>query len=355
MFNSTAFQLILKPLFLSFALAFLATPLVIKLYRSLGWVEDPQKTQRRKDTHTRPVPRGGGLPILFSFAIISLVLLPLNQALAGLLLGSLLIVAMGTLDDHWDLNPYLRLGGCFVAAGLVVFSGNRIEFLTNPFNGLFYLPFWVSISFSLLWIVFLINALNWVKGFDGQQPGIVVIACLTIALLAWRFLPDGQIVPVVILSAIVAGAYLGFLPFNFYPQKIMPGFGAGALAGFLLASLSILSTTKLGTALVVLGLPIMDAFLVILRRVLSGKSPLWGDREHLHHHILDKWKWSKPKTAFFYWGVTALLGLLALSLNSQEKFYTIIMVALVVGLLFLWFRYFSTWFGQSDPGKPLKT
>jgi len=354
MFSSDTFQLILKPLLLSFALAFLATPLVIKFYHSRNWVEDPKKTRRQKDTHTYPVPRGGGLPILLSFVLISLVLLPLNQTLIGLLLGSSLIVVMGTLDDRLNLNPYLRLGGCFIAAGLVVFSGNQIEFLTNPLNGLFYLPFWASILLSLLWIVFLINALNWVKGFDGQQPGIVIIACLTIALLSWRFLPDEQIIPVIILSAIVAGAYLGFLPFNFYPQKIMPGFGAGALAGFLLASLSILSTTKLGTALVVLGLPIMDAFLVILRRILSGRSPFWGDRGHLHHQILDKWGWSKPKTAFFYWGVTALLGLLALSLNSQEKLYIIIMVALMVGLLFLWFKYFSTWFGQADPDKPSK-
>jgi len=355
MFDAAVFQLILRPLGLSFILAFLATLMAIKLYRSWGWTEDPRKTRRRKDTHTYPVPRGGGLPILLSFALVSLILLPLSPTLIGLLLGSLLIVVMGTLDDRLDLNPYLRLGGCFVAAGLIVFNGNQIEFLTNPFNGLLYLPSWIGISLSLLWIVFLINALNWVKGFDGQQPGIVVIGCLTMALLAWRFLPDAQIVPVIILSAVAAGAYLGFLPFNFYPQKIMPGFGAGALAGFLLASLSIISTTKLGTALVVLGLPIMDAFLVILRRILSGKSPLWGDREHLHHQILDKWGWSKPKTALFYWGVTALLGLLALSLNRQEKFYTIMMIALVVGLLFLWFKYFSIWFDQSDPGKPSKT
>ncbi len=355
MISNDIVQLLLKPLLLSFFLALLTTPLIIKLYRSWGWIEDPKKTKRLKDTHTSPVPRGGGIPIFLGFAVTAVVFLPLNLPLIGILLGGLLIVIMGTADDRLDINPYLRLIGCLIAAGLVVFSGNYISFLTNPFNGLLNLSFLPGSLLSIFWIVFLTNALNWVKGFDGQQPGIVVIAALTIALLAWRFLPDQQILPVIILSSITAGAYLGFLPFNFYPQKIMPGYGAGALAGFLLASLSILSTTKLGTALVVLGLPIADAFIAITRRLLSGKSPFWGDRQHLHHHLLDKWRWSKTKTAFFYWGVTALLGLLALNLKAEAKFYTIIMLVLVVGLLFLWFKYFSIWLGQSGQDKPSKT
>ena len=354
MFEAATFQLILKPLLISFVFALLTTPLVIKIYRSLGWVEDPKKTKRVKDTHTHPVPRGGGLPIFLSLSLTSLILLPADSQLINLLLASLIIVIMGLIDDQLDLSPYLRLGGCLLAASLIVASGNYIKFLTNPFDSIVNLPLIIGVGLSLFWLVFLTNAINWVKGFDGQLPGIVVVAGLTIAFLAARFLPDQQIIPVIVSAAIVSGAYLGFLPFNFYPQKIMPGYSGGALAGFLLGTLAIFSITKLGTVLVVLGLPIIDALFQMSRRLLEGKSPLWGDRGHLHHYILDKWGWSKRQAAFFYWGVTAFLGLLALNLKAEAKFYTIIMVALAVGLLFLWFKYFSTWFGRSDPDKPLK-
>lgn len=98
-----------------------------------------------------------------------------------------------------------------------------------------------------------------------------------------------------------------------------------------------------------------DAFYSIIRRIAAGKSPVWGDRGHLHHKILDEWKWSKRKTAFFYWAITAVLGFLALNLSSMFKFYTIVLVLVIIGGLFLWFNYFSTFFKVSDRDKPLKT
>ncbi|MGB9706970.1 MAG: hypothetical protein ACPLXP_02795, partial [Microgenomates group bacterium] len=205
------------------------------------------------------------------------------------------------------------------------------------------------------WIAFMTNIVNWAKGFDGQLPGIVVIAALTIAILAFRFSADITQWPVAILASITAGAYLGFLPFNFYPQKIMPGYGGGSLAGFLLAVLAILSTTKVGTAIVVLGVPFIDAFYSIARRLASGHSPVWGDRGHLHHKILDEWKWGKRKAAIFYWAITAILGVLALNLSSLQKFYTIVMLAVIIGGLFLWFRFLKTFSAVSDQGRHSRT
>jgi len=360
-------RLIFSPLIISFFISFIITPLVILIYQKLGLVEKPH---REKDTHTHPVPRGGGIPILMSLILTSIIFLPQDKHWWGIFGGVFLLGIMGILDDLLDLNPYLRLFGCFLAAGIVVAVGIGIAFITNPLGGIIKLDqpriyfnllgktrsIWpLADTFALFWIVFLTNIVNWAKGFDGQLPGIVAIAALTIAILAFRFSADITQWPVAILAAITAGAYLGFLPFNFYPQKIMPGYGGGAIAGFMLAVLAILSTTKVGTAIVVLGVPFIDATYSIIRRIVSGRSPVWGDRGHLHHKILDEWKWGKRKAAVFYWLVTAFLGFLALNLSSLQKFYTILMLTIIIGGLFLWFKYWQVSSKASVQDKPSKT
>ena len=348
-------NLILVPLVLAFVVSFLATPLAIRLAWKFGLVDNPKKRKHPAHTHKGIVPRGGGIPIYLSLLITGLVFLPFDQHLKGILAGATIMMVMGILDDRLDLNPYLRLIGCFLAAGLVVGCGIGISFITNPLGGIIILSPLVAVIFGLFWIVFLANIVNWSKGFDGQLPGIVVIAALTIAILGFRFSADITQWSVVILASITAGAYLGFLPFNFYPQKIMPGFGGGTLAGFLLAVLAILSTTKVGTALVVLGVPFIDAVYSIGRRILTGRSPVWGDRGHLHHKLLDEWHWGKRKTAVFYWLITAILGILALSLRSLQKFYTIVMLAVIIGGLLLWFNFFLPYSKASDQDRRSKT
>lgn len=350
----------LTQLALSFSVAFLlslgVTPLTIWLYRKLGWLDDPQKSRHPKVIHRYPVPRGGGIPIFLSLLVSSVLFLTVDKHLIGILLGSSLLFLIGILDDRLDLHPYWRLLGGFLAAGLVVASGIGIPFITNPLGGIIRLDqpqipiflfgklrtIWVLADlFALFWIVSCMNFVNWSKGLDGQLPGVVVIAALTIATLSFRFSADITQWPVALLAVILAGAYLGFLPFNLFPQKIMAGYGAGTLAGFLLAVLSILSTTKVGTAIMVLGVPLVDAGFVMLRRIASGQSPVWGDTRHLHHKLLQL-GWSKPRVALFYWLVTAVLGLLALNLNSQQKLFTILLLAISLGIFLLWFRLFGT-------------
>lgn len=118
----------------------------------------------------------------------------------------------------------------------------------------------------------------------------------------------------------------------------MPGYGGSTLAGYLLAVLAILSTTKVGTLIVVLGIPLVDTGYTILRRILSGKSPVWGDRGHLHHRLLDL-GWGKRRVATFYWLISALLGVLALNLNTSNKLYTMVGIAILLGGLILWLTY----------------
>ena len=147
---------------------------------------------------------------------------------------------------------------------------------------------------------------------------------------------------------IVAGAFAGFIPWNFYPQKIMPGYGGKTLAGFLLAILGILSYGKVGTALLVLGIPMVDAMYTLIRRIGTKRSPVWADRGHLHHRLLDL-GWGKRKIALFYWGVSAILGAIALTVTSKQKLFTLLLVAVAVGGFTVWVAFFSQFSKPQDP------
>jgi UDP-GlcNAc:undecaprenyl-phosphate GlcNAc-1-phosphate transferase len=335
-------------------IAYFATPFVIRFANKLGAIDDPKKSKHPKVIHTYPVPRVGGLAIFIAVFIASVVFLPLDKHLKGILAGAIILTIMGVLDDKYDLNPYLRLAISFFAAGMPIIAGIGISFISSPFNGIIDLShpqiafelfgeartIWIiSDIFALFWIVFMMNMLNMgAKGIDGQLPGVVAIAAITIAALSLKFSADITQWPVIILATITAGAFLGFLPWNFYPQKIMPGYSGSVLAGYFLAILSILSTTKVGTLIVVLGIPLVDTGYTIVRRITAGKSPVWGDRKHLHHKLLDAGL-SKKQVVYLYWVSTALLGILALYLNTSTKFYTIIGVAILIGGLLIWLTY----------------
>lgn len=358
------FSILFGPFLLSFLVALAATPLIIKFAWRTGLVDDPQKKKHIKNVHTYPVPRAGGLAIFLALITTSLLFLPTDKYLLGILAGATLATVVGLFDDRFDLHPFLRLITCFLSAACVIMAGIGIAFISNPFGGIIdlaqpaigfsffgqtYQIWLLSSFFALLWIAWCMNFVGWAGGVEGQLPGFVVIAAITIGILSLRFSADITQWPVIILAAITAGAYLGFLPYNFYPQKIMPGYGGKSLAGFLLAILAILAQAKVGTLLVVLGLPLIDAFYSLGRRLLAGKSPVWGDRGHLHHRLLDL-GFSKRKVVLFYWCLTAFLGFLALNLNSAQKFYTIVMLAVLIGGFFLWLTYFFK--SSSPPDQP---
>jgi len=347
---------LLAPFALSFAFVFLLTPLVIILAKKIGIIDDPKNKTHPKIIHTYPVPRGGGLSIFAGIALTSLIFLPIDKHLIGILLGLTVLVVLGLIDDRYNINPYKRLAVQFLAAAIPIATGIGIAFMNNPFGGIidltqprFYFQLfgqqksiWIlSDIFALFWMVFIMNILNMgAKGVDGQLPGVVSISALTIALLSLKHSADITQWPVIILALIISGSYLGFLPWNIFPQKIMPGFSGSIIAGYSLAVLSILSTTKVGTLLVVLGIPMVDTGYTIIRRVLSGKSPVWGDAGHLHHKLLNA-GFNKKQVSYFYWGFTVVLGIVSLYLNTSFKFYTIIGVVLFVGGLLLWLTYNS--------------
>ncbi len=344
-------KIFLAPLVFASLFSYFLTPFVIKLAWKLDLVDDPKKHKHVKVIHTYPVPRGGGLAIFLAILFSVFLFLPIDKHILGILLGATILVIVGLLDDKYDLSPYLRLGLQFVAALFPVLAGIGISFITNPINGKiidlsnpkivfdFYgtHSIWILSSlFAIFWIVYMMNAVNFgAKGVDGQLSGVMVISALTIAFLSLKFISDPTQLVVLVLAVILAGAFLGFLPYHIYPQKIMPSFGGSNLGAYLLSVLSIISTTKVGVLAVVLAIPLIDTGYVIIRRVLNGKSPFWGDRGHLHHRLLDAGL-SKRQVAYFYWFATSMLGVIALNLNSRNKFYTIVGVAIFVGGLILW-------------------
>lgn len=344
-------NLFVYPILLSFAVSAVFTYLVIKNAKTLKVLDDPQKRTHPATLHTKPIPRGGGLGLLGAILVTSLVFIPIDQRLVGILIGAGIIVLIGFLDDRRDVSPYWRLIGQLLAAVVVVASGIGIAFISNPIgSGIIDLSqpqiqfdlfgttkhLWIlSAGFALVWIIGLTNAVSWSSGVDGQLSGFAAIAAGVIVILSFHYSADITQWPITMLAATTLGAFLGFLPYHIYPQKIMPGFSGATLAGFMLAVLSILTTAKVGTLLLVLAIPVTDAIYIIIRRILSGKSPVKGDRGHLHHRLLNA-GWSKQKIAFFYWGITAILGILALRLNATQKFYTMIGIALLVGAMILW-------------------
>lgn len=345
-------NIILLPFVSAFIVVAAITPLFIPILKKLEIMDDPKKHKHPAILHKNPIPRGGGLPFFLGVLIASLAFLPLTKTTIFLYAGSFLALVVGILDDKFDLSPYLRFGLNTLSAIIVVAGGISIPFVTSPFGGTLHLDFFTiplqlfnlsilvtpSAIISVIWFVWVMNMLNWSKGVDGQMPGIIVVSAVVIGLLSLRFPVVTQIdIISAKLSFILAGAALGFLLYNFYPAKIFPGYGATAIY-LLLAAVSILSSVKLATAILVMGVPMIDGAITILRRVLSGKSPFWHDKKHLHHLLLHLGL-GQRKVALFYWIFSAILGSLSLFLSSKGKLFAVIMIIIVVGgsLLFLHF------------------
>lgn len=344
----------LIPLLTAFILTALLVPVTIALAKKFKIIDDPKRGNHPGVIHKIPIPRAGGVPIFLGALIAGLIFLPKTNTMYALFLAGFLTLAIGVLDDAYnakskDVSPYLRFLINIVTAIIVVGSGVTIHFITNPFGPgilhldriaipLLILPFHVMLSdvLSVIWIIWVMNMLNWSKGVDGQMPGIVAISAVVIGILSLRVAPIGNAGFLdARLSFIIAGSALGFLLYNFHPAKIFPGYGATALYLFLAAA-SILSSAKLATAILVMGVPTVDALFTIVRRIFSRHSPFLSDKKHLHH-ILLRLGYSQKQIALFYWVISAILGAISLTLESRSKLFAIIMLLVIVGgsLLFL--------------------
>lgn len=347
--TSSLLFLVAIPLISAFIITTFLTPVFIKINLRLRLLDDPQKHKHPAMLHKSIIPRGGGLPYFLGILISALLLLPITPQNITIYAAGGVALIVGTIDDRLnaegrDLSPYLRFLFNIVCASIIVLGGTNSTFITNPLGGILHLnvsfipfvPLTLSQLIYIIWIVWVMNILNWSKGVDGQMPGIVAIAAIVIGVLSLRFsLHDQRVFTDTKLSFMIAGASIGFLLYNFHPAKIFPGFGATSVY-LLLAAVSILSSAKLATAILVMGVPIVDAAFTIIRRIYRKKSPFLHDRLHLHHLLLNL-GYSQKQIALFYWAISAILGLVALTLQSTNKLFALLMLFAIVGggLLFL--------------------
>jgi UDP-GlcNAc:undecaprenyl-phosphate/decaprenyl-phosphate GlcNAc-1-phosphate transferase len=326
------------------AIAWNATPVVVHLIRRYGLLDHPDA----RKTHRRPLPRGGGIAVVIAFVIVGGGLVILDGAvpgmpssrglgtnqLLGLFGGAILATAIGVLDDALDLRARWQALGQIAVALVAVAAGITVGFIGNPFaSDNIQFPYWIGAGFTVIWIVGMINSLNFIDGLDGLSTGIALIAAVTLGVLSLttQVSPQGQIF-VALLCFVFAGALLGFLRWNFHPAKVFQGTAGVMVLGYTLGVLSILGTAKVIVAVLVLAVPIIDSFWVIVRRLYSGRSPFSPDRGHIHHRLLDVGL-SHRATVLLIYLMCATLGLMSLFVSVSTGLFAFAAALIGFGLL----------------------
>ncbi len=321
---------------LAFGISLLSTPPVKNLAYKIGAIDVPKDSRR---VHKKPIPRLGGLAIFFGFLISILFFAKLDTQMRGFLIGSLLIVIVGIIDDVKQLRASVKLVAQVVAAVIVALSDIRIIAVSVPymFSDVGILPLGsLSIPITILWIVGVTNAVNLIDGLDGLAVGVSSIATFSLFFIA---ILAGE-PTVAILTAALAGACLGFLPYNFNPAKIFMGDTGSMFLGYALSVICIEGLFK-GYAIIsfiipflILGLPIFDTLSAIVRRIKNKQPIMSPDRGHLHHRLMDMGLSQKQTVAILYI-IATILALSAVVVIEQGAIMAMILI--IVVLMFVFF------------------
>jgi UDP-GlcNAc:undecaprenyl-phosphate/decaprenyl-phosphate GlcNAc-1-phosphate transferase len=342
--GSTTLLLFAGSTLLAFLLALGATPLVGALARRVGLLDVPGGRRN----HPAPIPRIGGLGIAVAFGLAILAfwlvdrlngqpfLIPEEVRTPRFTLTALAAVlglGVGLLDDALDLRARWQFLGYVAIAAIIVAAGIRIDFVNDPRgDGLIQLAPPTAIGFTVFWIVGMNNALNFIDGLDGLAAGVAGIAA--VALGATALLPSVNEPFVAWMNFTLAGAIAGFLVFNMHPAKVFLGTTGVAFVGTLLAVLSIFGTAKVAAALLVLGVPIIDTFYVIVRRLVTGRAPFAPDRGHFHHKLLDVGL-SHRQAVLLIYAITLGLGALAFASSGRAQLYSFVGLLVLFGVAVL--------------------
>ncbi len=314
-------------------ISLLSTPVVKKIAIKINAIDVP-KDERR--VHKVPIPRLGGLSIYISFVFCTVIVFGLNSNILGLILGSSLIVIMGIYDDIKPLKAKHKMLVQIIAALILIAFNIKVNMITVPFDStgnFVYLNF-LSIPITLLWVVGITNAFNLIDGLDGLATGICLISCLSLFGVAFV----GDRYTAMILTLILAGACLGFLPFNFNPAKIFLGDTGSQLLGFVLAAISIEGAIKSATAVVVavpilaLGLPIYDTLFAMIRRKMNKRPIMEADKGHFHHKLLEKGLSQKQVVLIMYF-ISIVLGassVVAMVVSPKQSFALLVIVCALI-------------------------
>ena len=339
---------------LAFITAFVITPYSIRLAKKVGAVDIPNDRRVNK----KPMPRLGGLAVIAGFlvSVIYLVISAsiegkinlsedgLNIKLLGILGGMLVLGIVCYIDDVKDIKPLVKLAGQVAAAVIVASSGVLIDNFTIPFKeNSFVLNEVFSFILTVGWIVGITNAINLIAGLDGLSSGITLISCLSLVVVF--ALNESPLIAIILITAL-AGAIVGFLPYNFNPAKTFIGDVGSNFMGFALAIISILGVAKTYTALVliapiiVLALPLFDTLFAIFRRIKNGKSlkaVFKADKGHLHHRLMQK-GYTQKQAVFILYGITATFGMFAVVLLDSGVWKALSFAILVIAILAIGYK-----------------
>ena len=295
---------------LALLLVVLLTPAVGGVARRLGAVDAPE----RRRVNVLPVPRLGGLALFLGILVPSLAFLEIGRETRGLLLGAAIATTLGAIDDFRGLAWWQKLAGQVIAASIPAAFGVYVDRFTFPLLGIHDLPAWVGIAGTVIWIVALMNMVNFLDGLDGLAAGVCAIAGSTFAVIALSLGKPAA----AILSAIVAGASFGFLRHNFYPARIFMGDSGALLLGFMLAGIAVqgllktAATVALFFPLFVLAIPIVDTTFVVARRFKYREKLYAPDQTHLHFRFLRRgFSQRRAVLTMYAWCVTLAAAALA--------------------------------------------
>jgi UDP-GlcNAc:undecaprenyl-phosphate/decaprenyl-phosphate GlcNAc-1-phosphate transferase len=317
-------------MFICFVTSILITPLVKKLAFKIGATDKPNQ----RKVHEKIMPRLGGLAIYISFIVGLLVLRPFDPFNPGLntaiLVGSIIIIITGVLDDMIELSAKIKLAGQVSAALVVVFWGGvQVSFVNLPFGGLVEFGI-LSIPLTILWIVGVTNAINLIDGLDGLAAGVSTIALLTISGMA-MIMGDTYVVA---MGTIVMASTLGFLIYNFHPAKIFMGDTGALFLGYIISVLSLLGFKNVTLIsfiipVIILGVPISDTFFAIIRRLVNKKPLSAPDKSHLHHCLL-RLGYTHRQTVLMIYAVAAFFGLVAVIFSQAKVWGSFLVIAVLL-------------------------
>ena len=333
---------VMTALLLALIVSFLATPLVRRLAFKIGAVDVPRDSRRM---HDHPIPRLGGLAIFLGFLVSVLAYAEIDIEMQGILIGAVIIVVLGIADDIHSLPAKFKFVVQIIAALCAALHGVAIEVINNP-NIFSDNEYWVlggwGIPISVIWIVAITNAVNFIDGLDGLADGISTIGALTMLILA-LILGEHEIS---LVCGALVGACVGFLPYNLNPARIFMGDTGSTFLGFILACVSIQGLFKYYAVIsflvpfIILGLPIFDTASAIIRRLLKGQSPMVADRSHIHHKLIDMGLNQKQAVSTLYI-VSGVLGLSAVLLATSggaktALFILALVICAVVAVRAIW-------------------
>jgi UDP-GlcNAc:undecaprenyl-phosphate GlcNAc-1-phosphate transferase len=331
----------------AFLLSLLLTPLFARLGRDWRLVDWPGERRR----HSAPTPRIGGVALFISFFAVALGVYLIEfvlqspavpddaRRLRGVLLGTAFAFGVGLIDDRYDLKPGPQYIAQFVAALIAIVHTVFIQEVTNPLVGKpTTLPDLVTFGFTVFWVMGMMNTVNWLDGLDGLAAGVAAIAALLFAIHSYQLAHthEPMRVNVALFPTALVGACLGFLPFNFYPARVFMGSAGAMTLGYTLATLSILAPARVATALLVMGIPIIDVAWLIFSRWRRGIRPSQAGRDHLHFRLLDRGL-SQRQIVALYYGFCALFGSLALLMPSgRPKLLALILMGVLMAAALMW-------------------